>query len=271
MNVTDILGINGITQLLPMLYTDLAQPSVKKVGQALETVFEFSTTPLLLMKLVNETVKLNLKHHLDNYRKKLDSIPDDNIHQVNPQIGVPILEYLTFVTDEEIADLFTTLLLKASNKKTLNQAHPSFVQLISRLSVDEAQIIKYLQNKENIPCVTVKGIQKVNGNIIQVNTEYFNIIADRITILPSKIILYSNDNINAYFDNFISMGIIEYVTDRFIVPCPEYQEIIEKNNFDKLEENEMFSRYEYVKTFFNITDFGKLFIKACNLQDFKKR
>ena len=72
---------------------------------------------------------------------------------MNPQIGVPIIEKLGYITNDEIADLFTNLLTKASSVDTVNLAHPSFVQLIERLSVDEARIIKYLFNKEDIPCI----------------------------------------------------------------------------------------------------------------------
>lgn len=51
-NVTEV--IKGVPNILGMLYTDLAQPSVKAVGDALGTVFEFSTSILLPLKLCNE-------------------------------------------------------------------------------------------------------------------------------------------------------------------------------------------------------------------------
>jgi hypothetical protein len=234
MNVTDILGIQGITQLFPMIYTDLAQPSVKKVGQALETVFEFATIPLLFMKLANEKVKTNLQHNLEMYEKKLNNIPDDKITQVNPQIGVPILENLINITDEEVADLFTTLLQKASNRDTLNQAHPSFVQMIARLSVDEARIIKYLDDQIGIPCISILGHEKPHtSGMYRVGSETIHIFIDKANLLSFDLDLIYDENIKVYLDNFISMGVQSKTTLTPISANTSFQSIIEKYNLEQ--------------------------------------
>jgi len=81
---------------------------------------------LLPIKLLNEKFKLNFERNLDDYKKKLEAIPEEKICDVNPQIGTPIIEKLTYTTNEEIADLFTSFLTKASNTETVNQDHPSF-------------------------------------------------------------------------------------------------------------------------------------------------
>ena len=65
MNNTEIVGLVKQTpKILTTIYGDLAQPSVKKVGFALETVFEFSTSFLLPVKLLNEKFKLNFEKRL---------------------------------------------------------------------------------------------------------------------------------------------------------------------------------------------------------------
>ena len=131
-------------KILTTIYGDLAQPSIRKIGIALETVFEFSTSFLLPLKLQNEKFKLNFEKRLNEYKKKLDGISDEKIIEVNPQIGTPIIERLSYTTNDEIAKMFTNLLAKASSIDTVNLAHPSFIQLIERLSVDEAKLIQYL-------------------------------------------------------------------------------------------------------------------------------
>lgn len=124
----EIIGLVKETpKILTTIYGDLAQPSVRKVGTALETVFEFSTSLLLPLKLINEKFKLNFEKRLNDYKKKLEEIPDDKICEVNPQIGTPLIEKLSYTTNDEIADLFTNLLTKASSIDTVNLAHPSFV------------------------------------------------------------------------------------------------------------------------------------------------
>ena len=95
---------------------------------------------------------------LKEYSDKLDAISEEKICKVNPQIGIPIIDKLTYVTDDDIADLFTTLLGKASSYNTINQAHPGFVQIIDKLSGDEAKIIKHLyRNIGYIPFLSIKG------------------------------------------------------------------------------------------------------------------
>ena len=70
--------IKATPNILGQVYEDLAQPSVKAVGNALGTVFEFSTSILLPVKLLNEKFKLNFTKNLNDYKKKLEEIPEEN-------------------------------------------------------------------------------------------------------------------------------------------------------------------------------------------------
>lgn len=142
--------VKATPNVLGMVYQDLAQPGVKAVGNALGTVLEFSASFLLPVKLLNEKFKLNFTKRLNEYREKLEQIPEDKQCEVHPQIGTPIMEKLSYTTNEEIADLFTTLLANASNIDMVNTAHPSFVNMIERLSPDEARILKYLHSANEI-------------------------------------------------------------------------------------------------------------------------
>ena len=104
--------IKGVPNILGMIYQDVAQPSVKAVGDALGTVFEYSTSFLLQLKLRNEKVKLNFTKRLNEYKEKLEAIPEEKRCEVHPEIGTPIIEKLSYTTSDEIADLFTTLMRK---------------------------------------------------------------------------------------------------------------------------------------------------------------
>ena len=134
--------VKATPNILGQVYTDLAQPGVKAVGNVLGTVLEFSTSFLLPIKLLNEKFKLNFTKRLNEYKDKLEQIPDEKRCEVHPQVGTPIIEKLSYTTNEEIADLFTTLLANASNVDMVNTAHPSFVNMIERMSPDEARLLK---------------------------------------------------------------------------------------------------------------------------------
>ncbi len=246
-------------QILTTIYGDLAQPAVKKVGTALETVFEFSTSILLPIKLLNEKFKLNFEKRLNDYKEKLEKVPDEDICEVNPQIGTPLIEKLSYTTNDEIADLFTNLLTKASSTKTVNLAHPSFVQLVERLSVDEARIIKNIKGKEFIPCITFRAHMKEKG---------FIEILKNGTMLQFDIELLFPKNISTYLDNLTSMGVLNISHGLHKMDDNIYAPIYEKYGYDKVSEsyskNDRFGRVEKIRSYYQITDFGRTFIRACN-------
>lgn len=262
MSNNEIIGIVKETpQILTTIYQDLAQPSVKKVGTALETVFEFSTSMLLPIKLLNEKFKLNFEKRLNEYKNKLDEIPVEKICEVNPQIGTPIIEKLSYTTNEEIADLFVNLLTKASSIDTVNFAHPSFVQLIERLSVDEARLVKHFLNLDFIPCISFRA-HSSNASV-----GFFEILKYS-TMLQFDVDLLFPKNIKTYLDNFVSMGILDISHGLFKMDNQIYDPIYAKYDYDELSiaystENG-FKSLEKKKSYYQITDFGKAFIIACN-------
>lgn len=250
--------VKATPNILGQVYGDLAQPSVKAVGNALGTVFEFSTSFLLPVKLLNEKFKLNFEKRLNEYKEKLEQIPEERQCEVHPQIGTPIIEKLSYTTNEEIADLFTTLLANASNVDMVNTAHPSFVNMIERMSSDEARLLKYLKGKEDIQyCV-------FNGNVLDGNG--FVTLLDHITMLEDEVELTFPQNINAYLANFVSLGIIKDISGQSRKDKTIYNRIKDKYNLEQLKTRlvpQSFKSISVKEGYYLITDFGKLFIRAC--------
>lgn len=250
--------VKATPNILGQVYEDLAQPSVKAVGNALGTVFEFSTSILLPIKLLNEKFKLNFTKNLNDYKKKLEEVPEEKRCEVHPQIGTPIVEKLTYTTNDEIADLFTTLLANASNTDMVNTAHPSFANMIERLSPDEARIIKYLKGKEDIQYCDFRGKAK-NGN-------GYNTIREHLTLVPQEVKLDFPDNTNAYLANLASMGILFDMDGTYRIDQTIYDKIKEQYNFEQYKTQLVPNIFKDIVTnnsYYKITDFGKLFIKAC--------
>lgn len=258
--------VKDVPQVLTTVYQDLAQPGVKKVGFALETVLEFSTSFLLPIKLLNEKFKLNFEKKLNDYKEKLESVEEADLIEVNPQIGTPIINKLSYTTNDEIADLFTSLLTQASSSKTVNLAHPSFIQLIERLSVDEARIIKHLKNKDFIPCISFRAHMKERK-------KGFIEILKNATSIQTELELLFPQNISTYLNNLTSMGILDishqlHKTDENI-----YSNLYEQYKYEEVSENytksSAFSKVEKKKSYYQITNFGKTFIKACSFEKIK--
>lgn len=250
--------VKGTPNILGQIYTDLAQPSVKAVGQALGSVFEFSTSFLLPIKLLNEKFRLNFKKRIIEYEKKLEEIPDEKRCEVHPQVGTPIIEKLSYTTNDEIADLFTTLLANASNIDMVNTAHPAFISIIERLSPDEARIIKYLKGKSDIQYSDFRG-NVLNGN-------GYNTIIEHATLVPLEVTLAFPKNVNAYLANFVSLGILFDMNGIYKVDQTIYNKIKEVYGFEKYKAEltpNIFKNIIVNNSYYKVTDFGKLFIQAC--------
>lgn len=250
--------VKATPNILGQVYGDLAQPSVKAVGNALGTVFEFSTSFLLPVKLLNEKFKLNFARRLNEYKEKLEQIPEEKQCEVHPQIGTPIIEKLSYTTNDEIADMFTTLLANASNVDMVNTAHPSFVNMIERMSPDEARLLSYLKGKEDIQYCVFNG-NTSNGN-------GFVTLLDHVTMLDDEVVFSFPQNISAYLANFVSLGIIKDMNGQYRMDKTIYNKIKDKYNLKQLEAQLVPNSFQSIsvkESYYLITDFGKLFIKAC--------
>ena len=211
------------------------------------------------IKFWNEKRKLNFTKRLNEYKTKLEQIPEDKRCEVDTQIGTPIVEKLTYTTNDEIADLFTTLLANASNIDTVDRAHPAFIDIIGRLSEDEARIIQYLHTIREIPYCSFRAILKAENR-------GFITILDHATMLPYRIALTFPQNITAYLSNLISLGILSDESLLYKNDNTEYDNICLKNGLEDLKTKlvpETYKEIKVVKSYYKVTPFGELFIKAC--------
>lgn len=117
--------------LLKQLYGDLARPGVAQVGKALSTVLGLGNTILWPLSLLNEKAKIALEHNLEKYRKQLEGVPEEKIIPVSPEVGVPVSEKLSYISDNELSDLYTNLLAKRRHSLTCSpkfrKYHKQFV------------------------------------------------------------------------------------------------------------------------------------------------
>ncbi|MES1181604.1 MAG: DUF4393 domain-containing protein, partial [Flavobacterium sp.] len=238
-------------------------PAIQKIGQALETVFGLSNTILLPLKLINEKARLNFQKHIDKYKEKLDKIDTEKIIDVPTILGTPIIDRLTYVTNEEIANLFINLLTKASSSDTINEAHPAFIHIIDRMTIDEARLINHLSELNYFPFINIIARNKENSHI-------HNKLAWNLTGLELEVELLCSTNIDTYLNNLESLKIIEsqgkvYKTDELLYKNLEekYSQLITEYNLWASSMIQYQPMCEIQKGFFEITELGKSFINAC--------
>lgn len=201
--------------LLKEIYGDLLKPGVKQVGKALETVVGLGNTVLWPVTLANEKARISLEKNLEKYRLQMAEVPDDKVASVPPEIGVPISEKLSYVTDEALSDLYVNLLAKASTRDTGNQAHPSFVNIVDSLSPDEALLIGKLYE-----CLALAFVE---ARLTKKGANEWNTQADLLSLIENDVNLLFKENAVAYFSNFEGLGLIKIRRDVFIANPALYE------------------------------------------------
>ncbi|EHU1558918.1 DUF4393 domain-containing protein [Acinetobacter baumannii] len=262
MEIKDLSGLGAYSPILYELYKDMAQPAARNVGLALGAITSIGLFLHLLTSWGTERINLRLKDNLVKYADRLKDFPEEEIVQAPPEVAMPIMEKLSYVTNEELKELYIELLAKASIKDLNDSAHPSFINIINNLSPDEALLLGYLKDRPYLPYVDIilKGI-----NNIQYHLE------DLVCLTPGLDLNFQN-NFKAYLCNLESCGLVNVLPDRVFVDEKEYEIYINymNNNLIHYEKNfkdlkkDPFSKspYQLIKGTIEVTDFGHLFFKA---------
>lgn len=258
MAIIDTSGLEPFADLIKEIYGDLAKPGVQNVGVALSAVLGLGVTLLWPIMWANERAKIALENNLETYRERLKDIPPEKITIAPPEVAMPILEKLTYVTNEELRSLYIELLTKASITDLNNQAHPSFVNIINNLSPDEVKFIEYLIPKEIIPFIKTE-LKNNKGTII---------IENPVIIIPDLGLSYK-ENLDAYISNLVGVGLLQVREDIWFSDENRYKEHFDyfenrKSYYDHYYQNvkDESTTYSTSKGLIEVTKLGKMFLKA---------
>ncbi len=120
------------------IYTDVAKPAARQVGVAFETIFKVGLSPVAMLDWGFEHSKDWLKAKIE---KRLNSTPLDFRCSPPNNIAVSAITSISMSSDSpELRDLYAELLLKAMDSRSQSMVHPSFINLISQLSPQEALV-----------------------------------------------------------------------------------------------------------------------------------
>lgn len=252
--------LSDSTELVKMVYQDLAQPSIQKIGKALEAVFEYGECQLLPLRLQSEMARATFQRNTKKLMDQINEIPEEKVHEIPPQLLLPAFEKFSYITDDDLSDLFVNLIATAANSDTLSNAHPGFLQMIDRLSPDEARILNLLKSFKQIPFVKIQKYQK-NGSGFFDYISYF-------TGIEKIINLNFSNNIRMFVDNLQAMGIIQDVVGNFLINLENYTLVI-NNLMDYIIDCPLPNDEKYKeglgvqRGYFKVSNFGDKFINAC--------
>lgn len=249
--------------LLVEIYGDLAKPGVKQAGRALETVIGLGNTVLWPIAWANERSRIALEKNLEKYRKEMEGVAEDKVVGVAPEIGVPIAEKLTYVTDDRLTNLYVKLLATASNQDTLENAHPSFINVINNLSPDEARLLEYFVSNNSMPFVIGKAVSPANSGHIPITAPIVPVKALEGLAFPM--------NMDAYLSNLGGLGLIEVRDDQWLSDDTIYVPLIDRHKValeSLITTRPAYSgrKLDFTKGTVKCTSFGRKFISACHAQ-----
>ncbi|XZW44873.1 DUF4393 domain-containing protein [Acinetobacter baumannii] len=262
MDIKDLTGLGAYSPIFLELYKDMAQPAARNVGLALGAITSIGLFLHLLTSWGTERINLRLKDNLEKYADRLKDLPDEEIVQVPPEVAMPIIEKLSYVTNEELRELYIELLAKASTKDLNGNAHPSFVNIINNLSPDEAKFIEYLNHKQSLPIV----------DITLSDSNYFKYYIEKLVCFTPNLNLDFPQNLKAYLSNLEASGLIQIHIGQWINEDQEYQvylDYLDKNITRFNSEYSYIDRdpnpknaYDLERGSITITDLGTMFFRA---------
>ena len=245
-------------KILLEVYRDLAKPGVQQVGKALSTVLGLGNTLLWPIHLMNEKSQIALESNLERYRAKLEHVPEEDICPVAPEVGVPIAEKLSYVTNETISDMYLELLARASLTQSANVAHPSFANIIENLSPDEAMLLQTTQHQlDGIPFVELRFQQTQKNTWITLQP----------MLLQEKYYagLTYPGNLYAYVSNLEGLGIFDVQGNIYLDLEEIYTELEElgKSSYSSFTAEDRSRKLTANRGRILITGYGRLFLTAC--------
>lgn len=248
------------------VYQDAIQPVAQEMGQALKTlggVINVALAPLAAVIYGYETISANLKIRLE---ARLANTLPENIVTPKLQVVGPLLERYKYVYDNgDLSEMFINLLANAMDKNQLQKAHPSFVNLISEISPDEAKLIKTIATEHILPKLDLK-IKFPSDPEIEGDKEGYQYAHVNFTLLGEKAKLQYVDLTPSYLSNLERLNIISTPVGMSESYTYEgYYELLEDHEFvNKLREKVVAdgNSLEIVRGIVRITDFGSLFMNA---------
>lgn len=141
----------GAGPLAHEAYKDILQPAAREIGNNLLLVakaISIAMAPLEATIWGYERIKdwLSIK-----IAQKLAHIDPTQIQSPKLTIAGPTITNMRFaMSEEDIREMYATLVASAMNKNMDRLVHPAFPSIIQQLTPDEAKILRYI-SKQNSP------------------------------------------------------------------------------------------------------------------------
>ena len=249
--------IEGIVESVPICQ-DAVQPAAKEVGKALETVtkaINVALAPISAMVWGYDEIKGFVESRV---AEKLKNVPQEQIQTPSPLVAGPLLEALRYAGHEKtLRELYANLLANSIDSETVQNAHPSFIEILKNISPDEAKIMKLYATENMQPLIDIKAnIQPTGFRILSRNFSFIGQKAncEHVELTPN------------YLNNLCRLGLLEIPHDCYIIAKDIYEELESDKQLDEIKQH--IEATDGLSIGFNrkeigLTDLGSQFCLAC--------
>lgn len=216
-----------------------------------------------VIKIIQSFGYVNKDEIVEIVKEVINDIPDSKKIKPDKRIFVPLIQQLSYSTDEEyIKSIYKNMLASTMNIDKVDKVHLAFLNILSQLSSDEIKIL------DSLPLVTLNQLPLINMRmkinkqeglgIVQV--KYFSDIGYGKCQFPY--------NICKYIENLERLKIIEIPYGIHLIDENRYNKLIDHPELDSVRKSIPSTKnisidYEYDKMVFRLTSFGIDFISCC--------
>lgn len=163
-----------LSEELPIkeLYTDLVQPSARKLGKTAEDILKFVSLPFSFLGMTSEELEKKYKTFITS---ALNKVPEEKREKPSPLIAGPLLDHIKFLfndkTEKPLEEMFSELLKNACNKDTKSYVQPSYIHILKQLTWIEAtllQLLFTLHDEDDCLGAIFKKLYNISNTSIQV-------------------------------------------------------------------------------------------------------
>jgi len=283
--------IKALVSLVPELYKDLAQPTVRNAGNALGEVADLIAAPVGRCASI---LKNNVLRTID----KLSKEHPENVVQTKHGVAVPILEKMRYVEEEALADAYAELLKNSCLKDRQAKVLPAYSEMLSRLTPDEVKILDLVYRKKNRYKVLVKDVLESKrekftqkyGHLeishealdnsmlypidgipyIEVRSnaknpiEGFEVVVKYFTDINEKVVLSNPENFETYIENLRSLRIFDVEINVLFPPASIYDCLVREATRNYRSTIEQHNRtMELLMGRMELTSLAQSFLAVC--------
>lgn len=152
-NVVKDVAVTVAKETAKDVYEDAVQPTAKNVGGFFGTLSGFFNHVVMYpLKKLNSEYEQKAIAFEKEMERKYNCIPEEN--KVEPQLHIvgPTMESLKYnILDDDLAEMFSNLLVSDMDSRTQSLCTPAFVKVIEQLSPIDARVFKsiFLNCKKN--------------------------------------------------------------------------------------------------------------------------